>query len=73
MIYQPQHFLHFPTSFVLGYVDPGLGYMFQGIGPIIPTILGAVTGAVALFWSHIKAFFINLFSHSSKSDKPNTP
>lgn len=50
-----------------GYIDPNLGYAFQSLGPIIPAIIGAITGAVAMFWGQIKTIFHRI--KPSKKDK----
>lgn len=37
------------TPLFIGYIDPGLGYTFQNLGPIIPTVLGFLGGLLAFF------------------------
>jgi len=58
-----QNFIHhlpdsnsYSNIHFIGYIDPGLGYSFQGLGPILPAIAGAITGSIALFWKQIKLF-----------------
>jgi len=72
------HLSDFTSNHILfiGYVDPGIGYVFQGLGPILPVIVGAVVGFFALFWSKIKFFFSKIFSRqkptSSKDKNSNS-
>lgn len=51
-----------------GYIDPNLGYAFQSLGPILPAIIGAITGTIAMFWGQIKTLFHKIFSRKSTSE-----
>ncbi len=63
-IFSPQDLQE--LTFFAGYIDPNLGYAFQSLGPIIPAIIGIITGTIAMFWVQIKSFF-----HSLKTKKGN--
>ena len=55
-------------TFFAGYIDPNLGYAFQSLGPIIPAIIGAVTGTIAMFWGQIKNVFHSIRSRRKNKD-----
>lgn len=56
-----------------GYIDPNLGYAFQNLGPILPAIIGAITGVFAMFSKQIKFYYHKLISSRKKNTSNKTP
>lgn len=65
-IFSPQDLQE--LTFFAGYIDPNLGYAFQSLGPIIPVIIGTITGTIAMFWGQIKNLFHNIKARRKNKD-----
>jgi len=57
----------FPADVQALYIDPGTGSI------VLQVLLGAVVGGVValkLYWARVRAWFVRLFSRSSREDEP---
>jgi hypothetical protein len=58
-----------PFIFLVGYLDPGTGFMFSSMGPFILALLGGFAGTIGIFLSRFKEQIKEIFKRLRKTPK----